>query len=172
MTPGKEVRELIKKIAGGASGGTPAFITAEVKDLGDETCTVERNGLKLTDVRYNAVEDGNENNLLIKPAIGSMVLLADLSGGLYRDLVIISYSRVSTISINRGTLGGLCNVLELKTQLDKLTTRVDGIIHALKNSATGSQDGGAAYKTAIVLALNLLTDKENFANIEDTKIKH
>lgn len=77
-----------------------------------------------------------------------------------------------TISLNGDSYGGLCKTQELKSQLDKATARIDGIIDALKNSATGSQDGGATYKTNITLALAQLVDKEDYSNIESDSVKH
>jgi phage gp45-like len=68
--------------------------------------------------------------------------------------------------------GGVVKAKELKTQLDKLTARVDGIMDALKNSATAAQDGGATYKGQIVAMLATLVDKENFSNIESEKVLH
>jgi hypothetical protein len=68
----------------------------------------------------------------------------------------------------------LVKVNELKTQLAKVTKRLDDVISALKNGvpATGAADGGSAYKTSVVSYLNAITDKENYANIEDPKITH
>jgi phage gp45-like len=68
--------------------------------------------------------------------------------------------------------GGLIKAEELKKQLAKLTARLDGLISALKNSPTAVQDGGAAYKGAIVAALAALEDKEDFANITSDKVLH
>jgi phage gp45-like len=69
-------------------------------------------------------------------------------------------------------LGGLVKVEELKTNLDKLTARVDGIMDALKNSPTAAYDGGASYKSAISAFLATLIDKEDFSNIESKKVFH
>ena len=69
-------------------------------------------------------------------------------------------------------LGGVIKVGELRSQLAKLTARVDGIMNALKNSPTAAYDGGAAYKAAIVSALNAIVDKENFASIASDKVFH
>ena len=68
--------------------------------------------------------------------------------------------------------GGVVKAGELENQLNKLSARVDGIIDALKNSQTAVQDGGATYKGQIVLALELLIDKENFSNLESEKVFH
>lgn len=77
-----------------------------------------------------------------------------------------------TICLDGDSFGGLCKTQELQTQLGYLTARVDAIIDALENSATGSQDGGAAYRTNITIALNAIANKEDFSNIENAKIKH
>ena len=77
-----------------------------------------------------------------------------------------------TVVLDGDSYGGLCKTKELKTQLDKATARIDGIIDALKNSATGSQDGGATYKTNIALALARLADKEDYSDIESETVLH
>ena len=73
---GREIREKIKAIAG--NQGT-AFFTAEVVKVDGSTCTVEYAGSKLTGVKMFSI--GAEGEFLIKPATGSMVTVADLSGG-------------------------------------------------------------------------------------------
>ena len=77
-----------------------------------------------------------------------------------------------TVELYGKDLGGIIKVDELKNQLAKLTARVDGIMNALKNSSTGANDGGAAYKAAIVAALSALTDKENFSSIASDRVFH
>jgi len=68
--------------------------------------------------------------------------------------------------------GGIVKAKELKTQLEKLSARVDGIIDALKNSIPGAMDGGVALRTSIVTALTALTDVEDFSNLESEKVLH
>jgi phage gp45-like len=68
--------------------------------------------------------------------------------------------------------GGLVRQQELKTQLAKMTGRIDGIMNALKSAPTGTQDGGAAYKAGIAAALNALGNKENFSDIASGKVFH
>lgn len=84
----------------------------------------------------------------------------------------VEVSSDKKISFDGKKYGGLCKTQELKTQLDKATARIDGIIDALEKSATGTQDGGATYKANITLALQKLTDKENYSNIESDKVMH
>ena len=77
-----------------------------------------------------------------------------------------------TVELFGTDAGGVVKAKELKTQLDKLTARVDGIMDALKNSATAVQDGGATYKGQIVAVLAALANKEDFSNIESEKVLH
>jgi hypothetical protein len=77
-----------------------------------------------------------------------------------------------TVELFGKDFGGVIKVAELRSQLTKLSARVDGIMGALKNSPTGASDGGAAYKTAIVTALNSLINKEDFSSIASDKVFH
>jgi phage gp45-like len=77
-----------------------------------------------------------------------------------------------TVELSGTGYGGIIKVEELKTQLAKLTARLDGVISALQNSPTAALDGGAAYKGAVAAALAALVDKENFADIASDKVLH
>jgi hypothetical protein len=168
-----KIKELIKKIAGTEVSAALIF-SAEVVSVEGETCKIDYAGLHLSDVNLAAVSNASVQNLLITPKVGSIVMVADLSNGDKRILNLVSWSEIDSIRINGGTLGGLVKVNELKTQLAKVTKRLDDVISALKNGvpATGAADGGSAYKTSVVSYLNAITDKENYANIEDPKITH
>lgn len=71
---------------------------------------------------------------------------------------------------NGGALGGLTKTQELKTQLDKVTARIDGIISAITNGVPIPQDGGVGYQTTMVELLDMLIDVEDFNSIENEKI--
>lgn len=77
-----------------------------------------------------------------------------------------------TVTLNGDDNGGLVITPELSKQLQIMTARIDGIMNALKNAPTASQDGGAAYKAGIVAALNAITQKEDFGAIESDKVFH
>lgn len=181
MTQEREIRELIKKIAG-TNGVSSLFITAQVVSVSSETCTVKRNGVQLTDVRLNAMvsDDKSTKNLIIKPTVGSTVMLADLSGGLYRDLAVIGWSGVDsiningTITINGGKQGGLINIADLKTNLDNLKSYVEAMNTALPAAFTAV---GAALQANGATASGSYTTSMTgqaitFKNMEDTNIKH
>ena len=154
------------------SNATNAVIfTAQVVEVQDKTCTVKIGTLTTTDVRLCAVVNDNEASLIVKPKEGTQITVADLSNGQMRDLVVIKYDEIDTITINGGKLGGLTITPELVANLGKMTARINGIIDAIKNAPTVPQDGGSAFKAAIVTALNGLVDVENFSKIENERIK-
>jgi hypothetical protein len=149
-----EIKETIRRIAGVNS---QHFFHAEVESLSDETCTVSRNGYSFSDVRFCAVEDGNANNLLIKPKPGSPVLVADLSDGNRRELVIIQWSEVDSIIINGGNLGGLVKIAKLLSWMQNVKTDLTQIASALNGLGA---------------PVTITASTPTRADYEDTKIKH
>ena len=81
------------------------------------------------------------------------------------------YFTCDNIIFNDGTIG-MVKADELKTQLDKNTKRIDDIINAIKNGKPVTDNSGAGLQTSIVASLKTITDKEDYSNIQDTKIKH
>ena len=77
-----------------------------------------------------------------------------------------------TVELNGTEFGGLIKVNELKKELDKMTSRIDGIINAIKTAPVAAQDGGASFKAGMIGILESLVDKENFSQIENDKVKH
>jgi hypothetical protein len=149
----------------------PVIFPGVVKSVDESTltCEVEINELEFT-CRLNAAQSSVKGFVLI-PSVSSTVLVGriDEKGDV---LVLIAATSVEKIIMREGNNGGLINISGLVSNLNKLTARVDGIIDAIKNGVVVAQDGGANLKTTIVTALNLLTDKENFSDIEDGTILH
>ena len=77
-----------------------------------------------------------------------------------------------TVELNGTQNGRIIIADKLRDQLSKLTARVDALYDALKNSPTTAEDGGAAYKAAIVQSLASITEKEDFSDIESDKVSH
>ena len=179
----KEIRRLLRDIAG-ANVPPYTILTGQVQSVQGETCTISRDGVTYADVRLGAVVDGNANNLIIKPTVGSYVLLADLSDGKLRDLAIIGWSQIDIVSINNinaivlngGNLGGMVRIGDLTTKLNALTDRVNALIEAYNThthpvSTTGTaaaQAGTAAATTATAQT----APSFSASDYEDTKIKH
>ena len=157
MDRSKEIKEAIRSIA-----GVPGmmFVMGKVESVGDETCSVKiADRLVINDVRLNASADGNADNILIKPKVGSMVLMADLSGGELRSLVVISFSALNSMTvrfdgevvINGGENEGLVKVKELTDKLNAIEDKINALEDALKDWTPMPYDGGATLKGNAIL---------------------
>lgn len=84
----------------------------------------------------------------------------------------ISVATEGNITIDGDNFGGLCKTPELKSQLDILSGRLDSVINGIKNATVTPEDGGATLQAGIVASIEAYTDKEDFSQIENEKIKH
>lgn len=84
----------------------------------------------------------------------------------------ISVDSKKTVTLDGDGFGGLCKTPELKKQLDILTGRLDSVINGIKTSPVTPQDGGASFKAGIIASIDSYTQKEDFSQIENNKIKH
>lgn len=171
MANGTEIKDILRKIAGTDIGGD-IFFNAKVTEVKDETCTIEYIGLLIDNVRLSAVVDGNVNNLLIVPKKNSMVLVADLSEGNLRDLAIIGWTEIESISINGGINEGLVKVIALTDKLNAIENDINDLKSVFSSWTPISNDGGAALKTAIATWMSSTLDVTNKADIQNEKIKH
>ena len=178
MDRSKEIKEAIKSIV-----GVPGmmFVIGKVESVGDETCSVKiADRIVINDVRLNASADGNADNILIKPKVGSMVLMADLSGGELRSLVVISFSALESMTvkfegevvINGGENGGLVKVKELKEKLNGIEKNLNDLRNAIGKWQPVVQDGGAALMAALSDWLVQPLVETSLSDIENDKIKH
>ncbi|MBQ3657999.1 MAG: hypothetical protein II956_14355 [Bacteroidales bacterium] len=145
--------------------GNDGFITGEVVSVDKKTLTCDiklDEDLTLHGCRLNAVEwEQRGDCFAVIPKKGSFVsgvATADL-----RDVLIVSFSEIESVMIKAGKI----EINDFKTQLDKLSARVDGIISAIKNGKPATDYTGAALQASIVAALPLPTDKENFNTLFD-----
>ena len=178
MDKSKEIKEAIKSIV-----GVPGmmFVMGKVESVGDETCSVKiADRIVINDVRLNASADGNADNILIKPKVGSMVLMADLSGGELRSLVVISFSALESMTvkfegevvINGGENEGLVKVVELAEKLNAIENDINNLKSIFSSWVPVVYDGGASLKAAAAswAAQSLQTTSKK--DIENPKIKH
>lgn len=149
MDPLSEIREKIKRIANG--NGSFTCFTAKVTSVDGETCDVELEGMKLTDVRLRAVMNGEDSKILVTPKIGSHVLVVDLSGNL-SQLAVVGYSEVEKIEIdandkiifNGGNNNGLIQIDKLTQKLNELVNTFNGHTHPVPNGASSTPTTEAA----------------------------
>lgn len=115
----------------------------------------------------------------IKPKQGSVCLIGVVEGQEALTF-LINAEEVELVEVKADKIeyndkandSGLAIVPELRRQLDTMTKRIDGIISAIKGGVPVAQDGGTALQKSIVAALDTITDKEDFSNIENKQIKH
>lgn len=165
-----EIKEIIQELAADGLSfiiGDRAKVT-EVND--DRTCRVEllKTGQQVEDVRLQAIPSLSEG-FYIKPKIGSNVVIMWMDE---KSPVIVLTGEVESMELLGSSLGGLIKKQELTTQLNKVTSRIDGIIDAINNGIAVAQDGGENLQTTIKAALATITDIEDFSNIENSKITH
>lgn len=148
----------------------PTFM-ATVKSVKEDFCSVKNvDGVLYPNVRLRAnINDKNEG-LLIVPSVGSTVLVSRIGDS---DMLYVEmFSKIDHILFDGGENGGLTITPKLKSELDKLTARVDGIIDAITNAVPVSDQSGSGLQLSMVAGLELIVDKEDFSNIENKKIKH
>jgi hypothetical protein len=149
MDPLSEIREKIKRIANG--NGSFTCFTAKVTSVDGETCDVELEGMKLTDVRLRAVMNGEDSKILVTPKIGSHVLVVDLSGNL-SQLAVVGYSEVEKIEIdatdhiilNGGNNKGLVKVEPMVKWMQKVYNDLQTLIGLLQNSLVAGNNAPLA----------------------------
>lgn len=164
MSTERDIKEAIRAIANGGGGKT--FFTAEVVKVTGDTCTVKSDGLEMSDVAICAIGGASGNSLVVVPKVGSTVLIADLSEGTRRDLAIVKYTEVESITINGGNLGGLVNIAQLTSKLNALVNKFNNHTHTFTGEVSGANCSGT---TASTLSQASTFSKSDY---EDTKIKH
>lgn len=89
-----EIKSLIRSIANPSASGTAIF-EAQVISASDTSCSISYQGIRHSDVRLVAGMSGSTSTIIAKPAVGSSVLVADLSAGKFRDMVVILTETIS-----------------------------------------------------------------------------
>jgi len=119
----EEIKSSIQQIAR-TNQQLGIVFTAEVVSANEATADVQFGDFIFTGVKLFSIEAAG--GLLVKPKVGSMVTVLDLSEGKYRDMVIIK-----------------CDTPELvKMEINGLEVEINGVSGkvALKNSATSFKD--------------------------------
>lgn len=162
MTPHKELAQRIRQLAPTAQASLYQGI---VRDVQEETCTVEVDGLKIPDVRLRASTAKTEQPMLVVPKVGSAVLIGSLSGDLL-ELAVLALDQVERIELgaeiilNQGKNGGLVCVNKLTDKLNDIITAIN--THTHLSAAPGSPTTPPAKPLAPLTA----------QDYEDKKVMH
>lgn len=168
MDPYRELRERLENIGGGKATN---LYQGVVTDLSDVTCEVSIDGLSIPDVRLRASTEVDGAQIIVRPAVGSVVIVGSLTGDL-DHLVVLSMDRAEEVIINGGSLGGIVKVEELTNKLNTLEREINDIKQVLSSWTPVPNDGGAALKAAVASWAGkplTLTRREDY---EDTKVTH
>lgn len=180
-----EFKDLLKQKAKSQVPIQTEWVEVKSVDWEEKTMVAigQENGLDYDDILLGL------GNSFKKPVKGSMAIIGIInnSAAAYmidceevEEIEIVDktgfkwHLKDGNLSINGVGFGGLLKAPELKTELDKMTARIDGIMNAINNGipAPGASDGGAGLHTSIKTALSSIVDNENFGSIENDTIKH
>lgn len=101
------IRALLRAIAG-SDRERDDFHLLEVVSVEGEECRARLGELEIPGVRLAAVGGGNgsgagaKNSLLLTPAPGSVILVADRSRGSLRELHAVGYSEIASVRYRQG----------------------------------------------------------------------
>lgn len=168
MDPYRELRELLAKIGGGkATNLYQGVVTA----LSDITCEVSIDGLSIPDVRLRASTEVDGAQIIVRPAVGSVVIVGSLTGDL-DHLVVLSMDRAEEVIINGGKLGGLIKVQELTQKLNALESEVNDLKQLFASWVPVKGDGGAVLRGLLGSWAGKRLTPSRREDYEDTKVKH
>lgn len=95
------IRHLLRTITG-TDRPVFDFRLMEVVTVEGDRCRARLGDLEIPGIRLAAIGGGAENGLLLTPAVGSIVLVADLSCGALRELNAVGYSEIASIRFHQG----------------------------------------------------------------------
>lgn len=164
------------------------FFPAKVVSVSDNTCTIEYDGLQVSDVRLAPTTTAQGGRIILRPAKDSDVMVASYSGSL-SNLVVIAIDTVESFEIkigdisivadkdgivfNGGTLGGMVKLENILQKINTLEDQVNTLRSVISAWQPVLNDGGTALKTALATS-GWLTDTitpTQKAELENTKIK-
>jgi len=183
-TNSSKIKRVLEDISNknGKRDNNNLFFTAEVKKVDDETCDVEIAGTEYTGIHLAAVSDGNKNNLIIKPKVGSVVLICDKTGGDMAWMNVIAFSEIESVTmkideivINEGKNDGMVIIQKLTDKVNELVDWCKGHTHLLQTSSVSVEGAMGTYvNTAPINVPKPLSPPKKFnkADYENEKIKH
>jgi len=90
----RQIADLIK----GFHKTGQTFFPVTVESVEGNTCTVNIDGLSISDVRLKATTTKTDNQVLLTPTVGSNVLVGSFSGD-YNNLFVLMADEIDTIEI-------------------------------------------------------------------------
>lgn len=163
----RELGERLKALS--AKRSAPLY-QGIVQSIEGNTCTIEVDGIEIPDVRLRASISSDSDELLIIPAIGSVVIVGSLTSDIYQ-LVVLAVDRADTIIVHGGKRGGLVLVEELTDKLNSIEQEINQLKKILASWTPVPNDGGASLKGALVSWSGSHLTETQRRDIENPNIK-
>ena len=172
MSKESEIKHLIRDIA--APNGGAALFEAEVVESKDTECTIKYQGLLHKNVRLVCGFSQSLTTIIVKPAVGSTVLVADLSGGKYRDMIVLLVEKAECTTINGGNLGGMVNIEDLIDTLKSLKEYCEALKDAVSSGllAVGESTSASGHTAQATFDNLMQTQSITINPMEDDKVRH
>ncbi|WP_291126914.1 hypothetical protein [Dysgonomonas sp. UBA7698] len=170
-----------------SAGGVLGFVfAAKVIEVNGLTCTIDYDGLKLTDVRLLPTTTVDGDRALLIPAKDTYVLVISDGGDLSSlwiaktdvlEKIEIMIGDVSVVAdkdgviLNGGSLGGMVKIKPLISKLNTLENSVNALKAVFAGWSPVSQDGGAALKAAISQWAGQPVSVTKIGDLENEKVK-
>jgi hypothetical protein len=158
------------------------FFTAEVNKVDGETCDVEIAETIYSGVHLAAVSDGNKSNLIIKPKVGSVVLICDKTGGDMAWMNVVAFSEIESVTmkvdeivINEGKNDGMIIIQKLTDKINDLVGWCRDHTHLLSTGSVSVEGAmGVSANTAPINVPKPLSPPKQLSksDYENDKIKH
>ena len=139
MDNASKIKQLLQQITG-TEQSVFLFRPMEVVSVEGDTCRARYNELEIPGIRLAAIEGGADGGLLLKPATGSIVLVADLSCGELRECSVIGYSEIEALTYRHGDTTVTMNGSNVSATVGRMQ---------LKVTADGGKQGGLVLAAAL-----------------------
>lgn len=96
-----QIRNLLRSITG-TDKPTFSFRLMEVVGVDGDLCRAKIDDFEIPDIRLSSIDGGSKNGLLVVPAVGSVILVADISCGNLRELCAVGYSEIASVRYHQG----------------------------------------------------------------------
>lgn len=180
----REEQELLKGLKS-LNENANKIMVGEVKSINydNDTIDIDFDGLIIGPARLRSIIDSGGNKVVAYPCLGSSVLLGRI--GSSNELYVLAVGEVDKVLVHIGNMKleatgqgfvfnegqhTTANADILKSELNKLSKRLDDVIEALNTASPDSASG--TFKSTLSPLLAQIVDKESFQEIEDNKIKH
>ena len=144
MDNASKIKQLLQQITG-TEQSVFLFRPMEVVSVEGDTCRARYNELEIPGIRLAAIEGGADGGLLLKPAPGSIVLVADLSCGELRECSVIGYSEIEALTYRHGDTTVTMNGSNVSATVGRMQLKVtaDGV------EINGGKQGGLVLAAAL-----------------------